>query len=157
MQGCNFLFFSLSPWLIKIKNILKVEFFNSELEIYRFNRNSAFCIVFCCFVTQKSSLFFSDDIYFGVSKPCIVKAVHFISHLINIRVNIRLIIPGCLIMTQHGLLWLSKQILLVFSVKFSVNHRDSISPFLHSFYSLTSSYAFCGMADDEQAQKTKVK
>ena len=48
--------------------------------------------------------------------------------------------------------WLSKQILLVFSVvKFSVNHRDSISPFLHSFYSLTSSYAFCGMADDEQA------
>ena len=99
MQGCNFLFFSLSPWLIKIKNILKVEFFNSELEIYRFNRNSSFCIVFCCFVTQKSSLFFSDDIYFGVSKPCIVKAVHFISHLINIRVNIRLIIPGCLIMT----------------------------------------------------------
>lgn len=100
MQGCNFSFLFALTVFDRDRKILKVKFFNSELEIYRFNRNSAFCIVFCCFVTQKSSLFFSDDIYFGVSnKPCIVKAVHFISHLINIRVNIRLIIPGCLIMT----------------------------------------------------------
>lgn len=104
MQGCNFSFLFALTVVDRDRKILKVKFFNSELEIYRFNRNSAFCIVFCCFVTQKSSLFFSDDIYFGVSKPCIVKAVHFISHLINIRVNIRLIIPGCLIMTYHGLL-----------------------------------------------------